>query len=74
VLLGKWCKRCHDAPGAPTRRRLQDGLARLQAIAAERGGQCLNTEYRGAEQPVSMRCAKGHAWDTPAKKVLYGQW
>ena len=74
VLLGKWCKRCHDTPGAPTRYRLQDGLARLQAIAAERGGQCLSTGYGGVEQPVRMRCAKGHVWDAPAKKLLYGQW
>lgn len=74
VLLGKWCRRCHDTPGAPARYRLQDGLARLQAVAAERGGECLSTGYGGVEQPVRMRCAKGHVWDAPARKLLYGQW
>jgi hypothetical protein len=74
VLQGKWCKRCHDTPGATTRYRLQDGLVRLQTIAAERGGRCLSTEYRDVHQPVRMRCAKGHVWDVPARKLLYGQW
>ena len=74
VLRGTWCRRCHDAPGAPARYRLQDGLARLQAIAAERGGQCLSTEYRGIDQLVRMRCAMGHVWDTPAERPLYGKW
>jgi hypothetical protein len=67
VLQGKWCKRCHDTPGATTRYRLQDGLVRLQTIAAERGGRCLSTEYRDVHQPVRMRCAKGHVWDVPAR-------
>ena len=74
MLRGTWCRRCHDTPGAPARYRLQDGLARLRALAAERGGKCLSTEYRGIEQPVRLRCAKGHVWETRAAGPLYGQW
>ena len=73
---GSWCKRCSGAArGART--ISEDGpqrLQRLQALAAERGGECLSTEYKGVNHPVRLRCAKGHEWETDAVNPLKGAW
>jgi len=55
-------------------RRLADGLQRLQAKAAERGGQCLSDTYLGSALRHRFRCAEGHEWQTGAHEVLRGAW
>ena len=71
--LGSWCRPCsHAARGA--RAVGKDGLERLQALAAERGGECLSTEYKGVNHRVRLRCARGHAWEAMAGQVLHGSW
>ena len=49
-------------------------MQRLQALAAEHGGECLSTEYKGVNHPVRLRCAKGHEWETDAVNPLKGAW
>jgi hypothetical protein len=72
--LRSWCRRCASAACAANTRR-KDGLQQLQAFAAERGGECLSTEYKGAYYPVRLRCAKGHEWETNASNpLLLGAW
>jgi hypothetical protein len=71
--LGSWCKRCSDAARG-ARSISEDGLQRLQALAAERGGECLSTEYMGLSRLVRLRCAKGHEWETQAKHPMQGAW
>lgn len=73
VLKGAWCRRCASAERG-TRLRREDGLRQLQALAAERGGQCLSTEYKGINHPVRLRCAKGHEWEVKAASPLRGNW
>ena len=73
VLKGAWCRRCASADKG-VRRRREDGLQQLQALAAERGGQCLSTEYKGINHPVRLRCANGHEWEVKAASPLRGKW
>ncbi len=68
VLDGKWCWHC-----ANLARRLT--IEDMQAIAAERGGQCLSTEYHGTSVKLTWQCALGHVWDTRPSTVIYrGAW
>ena len=73
VLQGGWCRRCASAERGARLRR-EDGLRQLQALAAERGGQCLSTEYKGISHPVRLRCAQGHEWEVKAESPLRGKW
>ena len=73
LRLGAWCRRCSDAARG-ARAVSQDGLQRLQALAAERGGECLSTEYKGGDHRVRLRCARGHEWEAKAAAVLQGTW
>lgn len=49
-------------------------LEQLQAIAAERGGKCLSTEYRGALHKLKWECKEGHVWETTPSVILSGSW
>jgi hypothetical protein len=73
VLHGGWCRRCAAAERGARLRR-EDGLRQLKALAAERGGQCLSTEYKGIDHPVRLRCAQGHEWEVKAASPLRGKW
>jgi hypothetical protein len=48
-------------------------LARVQALAASRGGVCLSNVYAGIKQPLEWRCAHGHEWSAPLGNVLHGK-
>lgn len=67
------CPRCARSV-ARSNRLHQDGLSRLQAAAAQHGGECLSTVYDGMEQRYSFRCADGHVWDKLGQKVRLGAW
>jgi len=52
-----------------------DRLATLQQIAADRGGECLESQYIDSESQMAFRCARGHRWTTQARIVLNnGSW
>lgn len=46
----------------------------MREIAQQRGGECLATEYKGWDDPLRWRCAKGHEWTNRAGKIKSGQW
>jgi hypothetical protein len=73
LRLGAWCRPCSDAARG-ARAVSKEGLKRLQALAAERGGECLSTEYKGGDHRVRLRCARGHEWEAKAAAVLQGTW
>ena len=68
VLSGNtWCAVC--ARCAPI------GLERLRKHAAQRGGECLATEYVNAHSKVAWKCKHGHVWEATLNQVLnHGQW
>jgi hypothetical protein len=67
VLAGRWCKRCADDA-------LRDTLEHMQAVAHERGGACLSTEYRTALSKLQWQCHRGHIWSATPSGVLGGHW
>lgn len=73
VLDGSWCPACMRIQG-DTKRRVADGLKRLQALAASRGGECLSDSYLGTKVRYQMRCAEGHEWDALGSSLQRGSW
>ncbi len=47
----------------------EEFLAELQAVARERGGTCLSTEYVNAKTKMLWRCKKGHEWEATSHTV-----
>lgn len=73
VLRGRWCLDCaHEAK--QTTYRLPDGLERLRAAAASKGGSCLASSYVGAKARYLFRCQKNHEWHGQGAAVLRGAW
>lgn len=66
IRAGHWCSQCWYM-------RQRDTLARMQEIAASRGGLCLSSEYVNQRQPLRWRCAHGHEWESPAA-IVKGHW
>jgi hypothetical protein len=64
IFAGRWCQWCTRA----------DNLAKVQAIARERGGRCLSTEYSSARPVMRWRCAEGHEWSAPPGRIRDGTW
>jgi len=71
VLGGTWCRRCNEKE--KSRESLDpEGLARLQAAAAAKGGVCLSEAYTGINGRYRFRCAQGHEWETDGRRVIRG--
>ena len=66
--------RAAAAEGKKPKAKLRLSVDILQAVARERGGECLSTDYRGSRQRVRWRCAVGHEWDATPSSVIYGRW
>jgi hypothetical protein len=49
-----------------------NSLARLKAMAIQRGGECLELNFLGAGVPHRFRCAHGHEWSAIANSVTSG--
>lgn len=73
VLAGRWCRKC---AGGEHAERLTDpaGLARLQEVARQRGGECLSEEYTVQGAFYAFRCDQGHTWKARGTGILKGQW
>lgn len=68
-----WCHQCANIANGQ-RRLQQDGLERLQRLAAEKGGTCLSETYTGGTARYRFICAQGHRWDTEGNNVVRGAW
>lgn len=67
VKEGTWCPRCTQE-----KRRLDPEI--MHQLAAQRGGRCLSTTYRGASEKYLWECAKGHRWLAVLFSVKQGGW
>jgi hypothetical protein len=70
---GTWCPICcYDKVASDQ----SLGLEEMRALARERGGECLSTEYpRGRKKRIRWRCGEGHEWESaPAAVKHSGQW
>lgn len=71
VRLGKWCKPCGHVRRANSTR---SSLEKCQAMARERGGECLSKSYTNAHVTMRWRCHAGHQWPASANTVQRGHW
>lgn len=65
IRQGHWCPFCCGR---------RTTLAALQAVAKERGGECLSTELGRKTDKHRWRCAQGHEWSATPSRVLAGTW
>lgn len=61
-----WCPVC----GGTAALTIED----MRRTAAERGGQCLSSEYLNGETPLQWQCAKHHVWWAKPVKIRAGSW
>lgn len=68
VLHGKtWCPDC-----SPSKKKSID---LLQSTAALKGGEIIDTVYKGMLESYRWKCAKGHQWTSNANNVVnHGHW
>ena len=62
-----WCPHCGFE-----RKRL--GIAKMQDLAAMRGGKCLSTVYKNVVTPLTWQCDLGHVWQAKAMHIQRGHW
>ncbi len=66
VRHGSWCPRCaFRTPGT---------IHAMRALATERGGACLSSEYLNDKEVLKWRCVKRHRFEYPALAVKSGAW
>lgn len=65
LARGSWCPICGRGTLI-----LED----MRVMAADRGGECLSTEYVNTKTLMSWRCAAGHEWEARAKNIRAGHW
>ncbi len=69
VLRKAWCQECSS-----DRKRMPDGLAKLQEKAAEHGGRCLASRYQRIQARYPFQCERGHEWMAWGTEILKGHW
>jgi hypothetical protein len=62
-----WCPVCAKAARCNT-------LESVQAIARQRGGECLSSRYINGVTPLTWRCAQGHTWEAAPARIGQGAW
>ena len=60
---GSWCPTCAGIHPL--------GLAQMQALARERDGQCLSTEYVNSDTKLRWKCQEGHEWEATPCSVVH---
>jgi hypothetical protein len=85
IKKGYWCALCAgytlikveggaSVLSSLTSNERQKSLHKLQAMAIERGGACLSTNYVNSSAHLAWQCANGHEWMACSTNVLAGSW
>ena len=69
IVEGRWCPACDRRE--PFR---EHRLEQLKAVAAGRGGACLDEVYFRKRHRMRWRCEHGHEWEASSDSVLRGNW
>ena len=64
LLSESWCPNC----------KRESFMARIRALAQERGGECLSPECRSWADALEWRCALGHRFRATGNTVRSGSW
>jgi hypothetical protein len=71
IQRGSWCPVCsRSRSGATQRSSIKDA----EALALQKGGKCLSSEYKNNSQKLRWKCAEGHEWDTSIASIKNGSW
>nr|MDO8113046.1 hypothetical protein [Candidatus Sigynarchaeota archaeon] len=72
VIGGSWCPYCSYSK--PRTAKKTPGIEKARAIAADRGGSCLSSEYTNSHASLAWRCSHGHEFHLSLVKVSKGRW
>ncbi len=72
VVGGHWCSRCSAEDRAARTRA--EGLAKLAAVVARKGGTLDPAEYVSSQVAMGFRCAHGHTWRTIPTVIIHRSW
>jgi hypothetical protein len=74
IKRGSWCSKCGDKRAAIKRFTHTITIEEMQALAKDKGGECLSPSYDGTNTKLRWRCEKGHEWEAAPSHVMKGQW
>jgi hypothetical protein len=63
IGAGSWCPACA--------KNIRLTIEEMQAIAEERGGECLSKKYINSETKLIWKCEHGHQWESTPLSVKY---
>lgn len=65
IIDGSWCPKC-------AQNNLY--LKVLKQLAIDRGGICLEKEYKNSNTKMRFKCKEGHIWETTSHTIKKGAW
>lgn len=69
------CPNCRlDAGTSSTTRGKKLTMCNIRALAAEKNGTLVSTEYLNARTPLTWRCEHGHVWKATVSNIKAGTW
>jgi len=71
IQSGSWCPACSRVQSGSTQRA---SIEDAKALAIQRSGQCLSSEYKNNSQKLRWRCAEGHEWGASIASIKKGSW
>jgi len=71
IKKGTWCPTCGHIRTSDSHRLT---IEEMQAIAREKGGECLSEKYVDCNTKLKWRCSKGHEWEARPSSARRGHW
>jgi len=68
IIRGAWCPRCVKDV------EKEERLETIRLFAKEKGGECLNKEYKDSKADLQFRCGEGHLFTLGMQTVKKGSW
>ncbi len=71
IKMGGWCPICYEKRKGESQR---GSIFEMQAIAEERGGNCLSLKYINSHTKLWWECNNGHIWKAIPESIKGGTW
>jgi len=72
IKQGKWCPQCYAERYG--RSLIKYAIEDMRSMAAQRGGECLSSEYINSTTKLLWRCKHGHEFYAHSASVRSGRW
>jgi Probable Zinc-ribbon domain len=66
-----WCPICNNKRNGDASRKWS--LEKINSVAAERGGSCLETSFTTINKQMRWRCSEGHEWEASGHSVIHAK-